>query len=249
MRFQLYVNTACDSKHTSPHHATVESNSLATCIITGSHHSIDIHQQRQSQSQQHIRHRATKKSRPCPATQTPASLHNSTRPRIPITPTRIVKATSRICPSVGLTLHLSSQRPCLPSVTRRQRRQRLRAPRRGKASSARRRRHLQRGGSRAQQVCRSLASTQQSHRAPSICKHRVHAHTRFRICLLERTSLLTHRTGDDAATPTRKTRRYRPGTLALKEIRRYQRSVDLLLLKLPFARLVTLPAPPQCHPH
>ncbi|PGH17232.1 histone H3-like centromeric protein cnp1 [Polytolypa hystricis UAMH7299] len=32
--------------------------------------------------------------------------------------------------------------------------------------------------------------------------------------------------------------RYRPGTVALKEIRRYQKSWDLLLLKLPFARLV-----------
>ncbi|MCJ1268991.1 centromeric DNA-binding histone H3-like protein cse4 [Lobaria immixta] len=36
----------------------------------------------------------------------------------------------------------------------------------------------------------------------------------------------------------RKQRRYRPGTLALREIRRYQRSTDLLLLKLPFSRLV-----------
>ncbi|KZF21312.1 histone-fold-containing protein [Xylona heveae TC161] len=35
-----------------------------------------------------------------------------------------------------------------------------------------------------------------------------------------------------------KTRRYKPGTLALKEIRRYQRTTDLLLLKLPFSRLV-----------
>lgn len=32
--------------------------------------------------------------------------------------------------------------------------------------------------------------------------------------------------------------RYRPGTVALREIRRYQRSTDLLMLKLPFARLV-----------
>ncbi|KAL9004118.1 MAG: hypothetical protein Q9188_003062 [Gyalolechia gomerana] len=36
----------------------------------------------------------------------------------------------------------------------------------------------------------------------------------------------------------RKTRRYKPGTLALREIRRYQRTTDLLLLKLPFSRLV-----------
>nr|XP_018263307.1 histone H3 [Kwoniella dejecticola CBS 10117]OBR85465.1 histone H3 [Kwoniella dejecticola CBS 10117] len=33
-------------------------------------------------------------------------------------------------------------------------------------------------------------------------------------------------------------RRYRPGTLALKEIRRYQKSTDLLIAKLPFSRVV-----------
>ena len=38
--------------------------------------------------------------------------------------------------------------------------------------------------------------------------------------------------------PTRKPRRYKPGTLALREIRRYQASTELLILKLPFARLV-----------
>lgn len=38
--------------------------------------------------------------------------------------------------------------------------------------------------------------------------------------------------------PYAKKRRYKPGTLALKEIRRYQKSTDLLLLKLPFSRLV-----------
>lgn len=32
--------------------------------------------------------------------------------------------------------------------------------------------------------------------------------------------------------------RYRPGTVALREIRKYQKSVDLLIRKLPFARLV-----------
>lgn len=35
-----------------------------------------------------------------------------------------------------------------------------------------------------------------------------------------------------------KKKRYRPGNLAIKEIRRYQRSTDLLIRKLPFARLV-----------
>lgn len=37
---------------------------------------------------------------------------------------------------------------------------------------------------------------------------------------------------------TPKKRRYRPGTKALKEIRQYQRSSDLLIRKLPFCRLV-----------
>ena len=38
--------------------------------------------------------------------------------------------------------------------------------------------------------------------------------------------------------PTGKPHRYRPGTVALREIRRYQRSTDLLIRKLPFQRLV-----------
>ena len=36
----------------------------------------------------------------------------------------------------------------------------------------------------------------------------------------------------------KKTRRYRPGTVALREIRRYQKSTELLILKLPFQRFV-----------
>ena len=36
----------------------------------------------------------------------------------------------------------------------------------------------------------------------------------------------------------KKPHRYRPGTVALREIRKYQRSTDLLIRKLPFARLV-----------
>lgn len=32
----------------------------------------------------------------------------------------------------------------------------------------------------------------------------------------------------------KKTRRYRPGTVALREIRKYQKSTDLLIRKLPF---------------
>jgi histone H3 len=36
----------------------------------------------------------------------------------------------------------------------------------------------------------------------------------------------------------KKPRRFRPGTVALREIRRYQKTSDLLLRKLPFQRLV-----------
>jgi hypothetical protein len=42
-----------------------------------------------------------------------------------------------------------------------------------------------------------------------------------------------------ASPNTRKKPRYKPGTVALREIRRYQKSTDLLLLKLPFSRLVS----------
>ena len=41
-----------------------------------------------------------------------------------------------------------------------------------------------------------------------------------------------------AQQPTKKPRRYRPGTVALREIRRYQKSTELLIRKLPFQRLV-----------
>lgn len=36
----------------------------------------------------------------------------------------------------------------------------------------------------------------------------------------------------------KKPRRYKPGTVALREIRRYQKSTELLIRKLPFQRLV-----------
>ena len=41
-----------------------------------------------------------------------------------------------------------------------------------------------------------------------------------------------------ASTGSKKTHRYRPGTVALREIRRYQKSTELLIRKLPFQRLV-----------
>ena len=40
------------------------------------------------------------------------------------------------------------------------------------------------------------------------------------------------------ATGVKKPHRYRPGTVALREIRKYQKSTELLIRKLPFSRLV-----------
>jgi histone H3 len=40
------------------------------------------------------------------------------------------------------------------------------------------------------------------------------------------------------ANPVKKPHRYRPGTVALRDIRRYQKSTELLIRKLPFQRLV-----------
>lgn len=53
--------------------------------------------------------------------------------------------------------------------------------------------------------------------------------------LKKASSIVTRRS---VSAPVRKPRRYRPGTVALKEIRRYQRSTELLLRKMPFQRLV-----------
>ena len=41
-----------------------------------------------------------------------------------------------------------------------------------------------------------------------------------------------------ALVPARKPHRWRPGTVALREIRRYQKSTELMIRKLPFQRLV-----------
>ena len=45
----------------------------------------------------------------------------------------------------------------------------------------------------------------------------------------------------------KKPHRYRPGTVALREIRRYQKSTELLLRKLPFQRLVRNAQTPHRH--
>ncbi|KAK0206426.1 histone H3 [Desarmillaria ectypa] len=44
--------------------------------------------------------------------------------------------------------------------------------------------------------------------------------------------------GGQGQGPSRKPHRFRPGTVALREIRKYQKGTDLLIRKLPFSRLV-----------
>jgi len=52
---------------------------------------------------------------------------------------------------------------------------------------------------------------------------------------VSRESLAEKKPKEEAA---KKRHRYRPGTVALREIRRYQKSTELLIRKLPFQRLV-----------
>ena len=60
------------------------------------------------------------------------------------------------------------------------------------------------------------------------------------LCRAPRKQLATKaaRKSAPAAGGVKKPHRYRPGTVALREIRRYQKSTDLLIRKLPFQRLV-----------
>ena len=53
-----------------------------------------------------------------------------------------------------------------------------------------------------------------------------------------RAQLVTKAALKSAPTNVRKPHRYRPGIVALREIRRYQKSTDLLIRKAPFQRLV-----------
>lgn len=65
-------------------------------------------------------------------------------------------------------------------------------------------------------------------------------------CLLEQPTmagksipnLAAYKKRKKAEQPKPKSHRYRPGTVALKEIRRYQKGTDLLIRKKPFQRLV-----------
>jgi histone H3 len=47
-----------------------------------------------------------------------------------------------------------------------------------------------------------------------------------------------HECTQPATGGVKKPHRFRPGTVALREIRRYQKSTELLIRKLPFQRLV-----------
>lgn len=53
-----------------------------------------------------------------------------------------------------------------------------------------------------------------------------------------RKSVKTDANGVPVEKKPRRPHRFRPGTVALREIRRYQKSTDLLVRKLPFQRLV-----------
>ena len=53
-----------------------------------------------------------------------------------------------------------------------------------------------------------------------------------------RNTLVTKAVKAPATGGVKKPHRYRPGTVALRDIRRYQKSTELLIRKLPFQRLV-----------
>lgn len=56
---------------------------------------------------------------------------------------------------------------------------------------------------------------------------------------VSRTWLIGETVGQPGPAPERAKKRYKPGTVTLREIRKYQKTTDLLLLKLPFQRLVS----------
>ncbi|CAB4062062.1 H3 [Lepeophtheirus salmonis] len=55
---------------------------------------------------------------------------------------------------------------------------------------------------------------------------------------MARTKQTARKSTGGKAPRVKKPHRYRPGTVALREIRRYQKSTELLIRKLPFQRLV-----------
>lgn len=81
---------------------------------------------------------------------------------------------------------------------------------------------------------------------------RVACHVHRRIAASHHRSLTPSPAARKSAPSTggvKKPHRYKPGTVALREIRRYQKSTELLIRKLPFQRLVShfeAPTPPAC---
>lgn len=95
--------------------------------------------------------------------------------------------------------------------------------------------HQRRRPSQASDVSSSVDSDDQNHRQNrplqrSQRKNKSKSPKRKKVRSHERQSV------PDIHSP--KKRRCRPGTRALREIRKYQQSTDLLLLKLPFSRVV-----------
>jgi hypothetical protein len=60
--------------------------------------------------------------------------------------------------------------------------------------------------------------------------------------ITQRIKTVTRRTVDSISNPrtsgVKKTRRYKPGTVTLREIRRMQKNIDLVITRLPFTRLL-----------
>ena len=56
--------------------------------------------------------------------------------------------------------------------------------------------------------------------------------------LTQKSAAKAARTTESGTAKVRKPHRYRPGTVALREIRRYQKSTENLIKKAPFQRLV-----------
>jgi histone H3 len=99
-------------------------------------------------------------------------------------------------------------------------------------------------GARPGRGARATGSSSTRARIPRISLRRVsapaHARSVARRVCRARAQLATKaaRKSAPATGGVKKPHRYRPGTVALREIRRYQKSTELLIRKLPFQRLV-----------
>uniref|UniRef100_A0A672LAV5 Core Histone H2A/H2B/H3 domain-containing protein n=1 Tax=Sinocyclocheilus grahami TaxID=75366 RepID=A0A672LAV5_SINGR len=66
----------------------------------------------------------------------------------------------------------------------------------------------------------------------------ISAHAQYKSCFRYGSSSHKAKGYASHTSGVKKPHRYRPGTMALREIRRYQKSTELLIRKLPFQRLV-----------